>query len=199
MKKPIGRPFASITACGSVFMPPFVLLGGPALPFAKAERRAVGSEIGRVGHDRLVIGSLRCRRTFHPPLPAIIAGDALQREDPDRQLQDPGDDGCRGSTASSVIAISSRPATTTGASKTYLGLCAPPVGMTNGISDIATLLLLTCVATISVVSVMSFPDLPFPSPFRFGNAQTRRHDRMLSPFKSVRLFCTAGFAIPSKR
>src|SRR3546814_1300977 len=49
--------------------------------YPKAGCRAVRFEIGRVDHDRLAFGSLRCRQAFHhadedafvaPPLPAIV-------------------------------------------------------------------------------------------------------------------------------
>src|SRR3546814_7740341 len=49
--------------------------------YPKAGRRAVRFEIGRVDHDRLALGSLRCRQDLHhadedafvaPPLPAIV-------------------------------------------------------------------------------------------------------------------------------
>src|SRR3546814_15054318 len=67
MKKLIGRPFASVTACSLVFMPPFVRpIRRPGPPFLpKAGCRAVRFEIGRVDHDRLAFGSLRCRQAFH--------------------------------------------------------------------------------------------------------------------------------------
>src|SRR3546814_15911695 len=49
--------------------------------YPKAGCRAVRFEIGRVDHDRLAFGGLRCRQAFHhadedafvaPPLPAIV-------------------------------------------------------------------------------------------------------------------------------
>src|SRR3546814_7577100 len=49
--------------------------------YPQARRRAVRFKIGRVDHDRLALGSLRCRQAFHhadedafvaPPLPAIV-------------------------------------------------------------------------------------------------------------------------------
>src|SRR3546814_4029563 len=56
--------------------------GVPDPPFyPMAGCRAVRFEIGRVDHDRLAFGSLRCRQAFHhadedafvaPPLPAIV-------------------------------------------------------------------------------------------------------------------------------
>src|SRR3546814_6179142 len=76
-------PFHPLTPSSLGLMPPFVRpIGLPGPPFyPKAGRRAVRFEIGRVDHDRLAFGSLRCRQAFHhadedafvaPPLPAIV-------------------------------------------------------------------------------------------------------------------------------
>src|SRR3546814_704169 len=83
MKKLMGRPFASVTACSLCSCRLLCARSGVPDPlfYPQARRRAVRFEIGRVDHDRLAFGSLRCRQAFHhadedafvaPPLPAIV-------------------------------------------------------------------------------------------------------------------------------
>ena len=84
MSNPIGRPWASATACSLVFMSP---LGRPIwrprpLFHPKARRRAMCLEICRVDHDRLVLGTLGGQAehdpgkdaVFAPPLPTVVEG-----------------------------------------------------------------------------------------------------------------------------